>query len=185
MLMLHFLTRLARSAPQDEETETPASVVRLWPLVALGAIFIPWLLYPAVGDLLDIASVSTLWNGLWPLVIGAALALALRRWGARLPRVPEGDTVVAAEAAFRASFAWSAFFEKLDARLRRWPVAGLSLLAIALLLAQWPAMEIERPRRPFLSCLNCVQDQTLARLHGKQYFHLRLETIAVLMCRVG
>jgi formate hydrogenlyase subunit 3/multisubunit Na+/H+ antiporter MnhD subunit len=135
MLMLHFLTRLARSAPQDEETETPASVVRLWPLVALGAIFIPWLLYPAVGDLLDIASVSTLWNGLWPLVIGAALAPALRRWEARLPRVPEGDTVVAAEAAFRASFAWSAFFERLDARLRRWPVAGLSLLAIALLLA--------------------------------------------------
>ena len=89
--MLHFLTRLARSATEDEETKAPASIVRLWPAIAIGAIFIPWLLYPAVGNPLDTASVATLWDGLWPLVIGAALALALRRWEARLPRVPEGD----------------------------------------------------------------------------------------------
>jgi len=50
LLMLHFLTRLARPAAQDDETQAPASIVRLWPAVALGAIFIPWLLFPAVGN---------------------------------------------------------------------------------------------------------------------------------------
>jgi formate hydrogenlyase subunit 3/multisubunit Na+/H+ antiporter MnhD subunit len=135
LLMLHFLTRLAGTSSRDEETEAPAAIVRFWPAIAIGAIFIPWLLYPAVGDLLDIARISTLWDGLWPLVIGGALALALRRWGAGLPRIPEGDTVVAAEGPFKASFASSGFFESLDVRLRRWPAASLSLLAIALLLA--------------------------------------------------
>ena len=66
---------------------------------------------------------AKVWDGLWPIMIGAALALALRRWGASLPRIPEGDTVVAAEAAFKASFALSGFFESLDARLRQWPVS--------------------------------------------------------------
>ena len=139
LLMLHFLTRLGPTAARDEQMEPPASIVRLWPAIAIGAIIIPWLLYPAVGNLEAAVSVSKLWDGLWPLMIGAALALALRRWGARLPRIPEGDTVVAAEAAFTASFALSAFFESLDARLRQWPVAGLSLLAIALVLAAMAA----------------------------------------------
>jgi formate hydrogenlyase subunit 3/multisubunit Na+/H+ antiporter MnhD subunit len=139
LLMLHFLTHLARLAPQDEETEAPASIVRLWPAIAIGAIFIPWLLYPAAGNPLDAASVAAVWDGLWPLAIGAVLALALRRWGASLLRIPEGDTIVAAEAAFKASFALNGFFESLDARLRQWPVATLSLLAIVLLLAAMAA----------------------------------------------
>ncbi len=135
LLMLHFVTRLAGTASRDEETEAPTAIVRFWPAIAIGAIFVPWLLYPAVGNPLDAVSVAALWDGLWPIMIGAGLALALRRWGAGLPRIPEGDTVVAAEAAFNSSFALSGFFESLDARLRRWPVASLSLLAIALLLA--------------------------------------------------
>ena len=51
-----------------------------------------------------------------------------------LPRVPEGDIVVALEAAFRASYAFGAKVERLDARLRQWPAAALSLLAIAIVL---------------------------------------------------
>src|SRR5271166_5224108 len=54
-------------------------------------------------------------------MIGAVLALGLRRLGTSLPRIPEGDTVVAAEAGFRASFALGAFFESPDAAA---PVAG-------------------------------------------------------------
>ena len=139
LLMLHFLTRLGRTPAQDEQTGAPVSVVRLWPAVAVGAIVVPWLLYPAVGNLQDSVSVPKLWDGLWPLMIGAALALGLRRWWAGLPRIPEGDMVVWVEAGFTASFALSAFFENLDARLRQWPVASLSLLAIALLLAAMAA----------------------------------------------
>jgi len=139
LLMLHFVTRLAGSSSRDEETEAPASIVRFWPAIAIGAIFVPWLLYPAVGNPLDTASVATVWDGLWPIAIGAALAPALRRWGASLPRIPEGDTIVAAEAAFNSSFALGGLFERLDARLRQWPAASLSLLAIALILAAMAA----------------------------------------------
>ena len=139
LLMLHFLTRLARSARQDEDTEAPASIVRLWPAVAIGAIFILWLLYPAVGEPSGSVTIVALWDGLWPIVIGAVLALGLRRWGASLPSIPEGDTVVAAEAAFNSSFALGGLFESLDARLRQWPAASLSLLAIALILAAMAA----------------------------------------------
>src|SRR5271166_3035834 len=139
LLMLHFVTRLAATSSRDEETEAPASIVRFWPAIAIGAIFVPWLLYPAVGNPLDTASVATVWDGLWPIAIGAALAPALRRWGASLPRIPEGDTIVAAEAAFNSSFALGGLFERLDARLRQWPAASLSLLAIALILAAMAA----------------------------------------------
>jgi multicomponent Na+:H+ antiporter subunit A len=67
-------------------------------------------------------------------LIGAALAPGLWLWGNRLPRVPEGDIIVAGEAAFRASSAFGAALERMDARLRQWPAAGLSLLAIAIVL---------------------------------------------------
>ncbi len=139
LLMLHFLMRLARMEPREEAAETPSFIVRFWPAIALGAILIPWLLYPAVGELSESVTFAKLWDGLWPIIIGAALALALRRWGVNLPRVPEGDTVVAAEAAFKASFALSGFFESLDARLRQWPAASLALLTIALVLAAMAA----------------------------------------------
>ena len=139
LLMLHFLMRLARMEPREEAAETPSFIVRFWPAIALGAILIPWLLYPAVGELSESVTFAKLWDGSWPIVIGAALALALRRWGANLPRIPEGDTVVAAEAAFKASFALSGFFESLDARLRQWPAASLALLTIALVLAAMAA----------------------------------------------
>jgi formate hydrogenlyase subunit 3/multisubunit Na+/H+ antiporter MnhD subunit len=135
MLMLHFLMRLAVPTSRDEQPAVSGAIVRVWPAVALGAIFVPWLLYPGVGALSESVTVAKLWDGLWPLLVSAALALALRRWGNRFPRIPEGDTVVAAEAAFEASFALSGLFESLDARLRQWPVAGLSLLAIVLVLA--------------------------------------------------
>jgi hypothetical protein len=102
---------------------------------SLGAIFGPWLLYPAVGALSESISVAKVWDGLWPLIVGAALALGLWRWGDRLPRLPEGDTVAAVEAACKASFSVSHLFDRVDTLLRQWPAASLSLLAIALILA--------------------------------------------------
>ena len=54
----------------------------------------------------------------------------LRRWGDRLPRVPEGDIVVAGEAAFRASYVVGAALERVDVQLRQWPAAGLALVTL-------------------------------------------------------
>ncbi len=137
LLMLHFLTRLQLGFLGDGRARQ--TIGRLWPAVAICAVFLPWLVYPAVGDLSEAVTFGKVWDGLWPIMIGAGLAVGLQRWRNLLPHMPEGDTVVAAEAAFKASFGLSAFFESVDARLRRWPIGGLSLLAIALVLAAMAA----------------------------------------------
>jgi multicomponent Na+:H+ antiporter subunit A len=97
---------------------------------------VPWLMFPIVGgDFAEAVAAGTLWDALWPMLIGAALFAGLWALGEPLPRIPAGDIVVAQEAAFRASAPLAALTERLDWRLRQWPAAGLSLLTIALVLA--------------------------------------------------
>ena len=139
LLMLHFLTRLGRTPPETNRPELQSLSSGFGPQSRSARLSSPGSCIPPSAICEAAVSVSKLWDGLWPLMIGAALALALRRWGAGLPRIPEGDMVVGPRLAFTASFALSAFFESLDARLRQWPVAGLSLLAIALVLAAMAA----------------------------------------------
>ena len=133
LLMLHFLLCLARTASQERRVAAPAGFVLTWFAMAAASLVVPWLMYTVVGGhLADPLTTAALWEALWPVLAGVALALALWLWGKRLPRVPEGDMIVAAEAAVHASGALGAAFERTDARLRQWPAAGLSLLAVAL-----------------------------------------------------
>jgi formate hydrogenlyase subunit 3/multisubunit Na+/H+ antiporter MnhD subunit len=139
LLMLHFLSRL-RLATARAENVSPAGLVRLWPAVALGAIFIPWALYLAIGDSSDALALDTLWDGVWPLLIAAALAYVLVDLQDRFPRIHEGDSVVVFEKAFRKSLALGGAFAWIDVKLRQWPAAGLSLVLIALVLAAATAL---------------------------------------------
>jgi hypothetical protein len=53
-----------------------------------------------------------------------------------LPEVPEGDVVVlVAEDAKGLASATGSMLERLDGALRQWQVAGISLLAVAVVLA--------------------------------------------------
>jgi formate hydrogenlyase subunit 3/multisubunit Na+/H+ antiporter MnhD subunit len=133
-LMLHFLIRLARTAKEP----AAASPARLssWLALAVASFLVPWLLYPALGgDLVDALAAATLWDAIWPMLVGAAIAAGLWALGDPLPRIPAGDIVVAQEAAFRGLAPLGALIERLDWGLRQWPAAGLSLLTIALALA--------------------------------------------------
>jgi formate hydrogenlyase subunit 3/multisubunit Na+/H+ antiporter MnhD subunit len=134
MLMLRFVSRLPLSW-QFEATASPARLVRSWPAAALGAIFLPYLVFPFVGAFGDAMSLEKLWDGLWPILVGALLAALLARFAGRLPRIPTGDTIVLGEAAFDRALRWGAGFERLDAVFRGWPAAGLALLVITLALA--------------------------------------------------
>jgi hypothetical protein len=135
LLMLHFLSRVAQAGSAAAPSAAAEGLARHWRTIAVGAIFLPWLIYPAVGAVANGIALVNIWDGLWPVVIGAVLAIGLRRWGDRLPRVPEGDTVVVAEAAFDRGLALSAPFERIDSGLRQWTAGGLCLVGIALALA--------------------------------------------------
>ncbi len=133
-LMLVFVMRLARLPAADR---VGASRGRLWSwlALALAALLIPWLMFPAIGGPAEALEPAKLWDAVWPMLIGAPLAAGLWAVGDRLPRIPAGDIVVAEEAAFRASMPLGAVFERADRDLRKWPAAGLALLMVALALA--------------------------------------------------
>jgi formate hydrogenlyase subunit 3/multisubunit Na+/H+ antiporter MnhD subunit len=133
-LMLCFVFWLPEGAVYDA-TASPTRLVRSWPWSAAGALLLPYLLFPLIGDLGDALSLSKLWDGLWPVLVGGVLAFGLSRVADHVPRVPIGDTIVFGEAAFDRSLASGALFDRVDAIFRRWPAAGLALLTIALALA--------------------------------------------------
>jgi formate hydrogenlyase subunit 3/multisubunit Na+/H+ antiporter MnhD subunit len=133
LLMTHFLIHLAVPLPGAAQ-ECPGSLIRFWAAVALGAILLPWAFYPAVDDVSNALGFGKLLYGLWPVALGAGLALVLRRIDWSLPYVPAGDSIVMEEGAFHRLLKTGPTLEMFDARLRQWPVAGISLLLIILAL---------------------------------------------------
>jgi hypothetical protein len=134
LLMLHFLRQLAANGAA-RAGEAPVGLTLPWLAIASASIAIPWALYPAViGPVSDVLAPAALWAALWPVLVGTLLAVALRAWRPRLPPVPTGDLVVLGQRAARGVATWSVTLERADAVLRLWPVAGLSLLAVAVAL---------------------------------------------------
>ena len=136
LLMLHFLRCLAATGTDAPET-TPAGLTASWLTAAFAAVAVPWASFPLAGSGPRLAALAptALWGGLWPVLLGGAIVLALWRSGARTPPIPPGDVVVVGEATVRAAARRSGAIERFDGWLRQWPAAGLSLLALALLLA--------------------------------------------------
>nr|WP_294553860.1 proton-conducting transporter membrane subunit [uncultured Rhodopila sp.] len=138
LLMTHFLFRLAALPQQATPAALPGRLRWSWLLVAAASVLVPWALYLTVmgGSVAYALSPASLWASLWPVAVGAALAAALRHWGSRLPRVPDGDIVmlVAARVA-RVAVRTADALEWLDGALRQWPIAVLSLLAVVVILA--------------------------------------------------
>jgi multicomponent Na+:H+ antiporter subunit A len=133
-LMLVFVMRLARLTAAER---AGASRRRLWSWAALAvaALLLPWLMFPATGSAAEALEPAKFWDAISPMLVGAALAAGLWAAGDWLPRIPAGDIVVAEEAAFRASLSLGPMFERADRSLREWPAAGLALLMVALALA--------------------------------------------------
>ncbi|KAA5602587.1 complex I subunit 5 family protein [Blastochloris sulfoviridis] len=132
LLILHFVGRLAAKASGD--APMPLALRSAWIAVAMAALAVPWALAP--GDAVAKAlTAEAMWQAAWPIGIGAVLALALQRFGHRLPAVPEGDVAASGTALARLMQQGSDATARLEAHLRAWPVAGLSLLALALVLS--------------------------------------------------
>ncbi len=133
MLVLHFVHRLRRSAPDERDAAPPAGLVVPWALLAVAAVIVPWWLYLAAppGTLDNPLAPKALLAASVPMIAGALAVLALERWArGRLPRIPQGDIAVMIEPATRALSHGGAMLAALDRALRRWPAAGLALVAL-------------------------------------------------------
>ena len=134
LLMLHFLRCLHRDASRDPST-VPSPVTLLpWLAIAMASVVLPWLLFPQLAGMSwrDVSTPTGLWSACWPVLIGGMVAFLLRAW--RLPRLPEGDVLVAGQAALRAARDLGTVMEGIDRRLRQWSTAGIWLVACALLM---------------------------------------------------
>ena len=108
LLMLQFVRSLANTASRDPEATAAAELIQPWLAAAAASLVVPWTLFLAVpaGTLPDPLAPAVLWKALWPVLLGAILALALWRWVRRLPHVPAGDIVVAMDGAVKLTLAW-------------------------------------------------------------------------------
>lgn len=136
LLMIHFLFRLVPSASANPDAAAPGGLTWPWLVTALASIAVPWALYPTVasGGWPDVLAPAVVWAALWPMALGAVLAAGLWRWGSCLPSVPEGDVVVMGAGAMRTARVWGDALERAEWLLRQWPVAGVLLLALVIIL---------------------------------------------------
>ncbi|UZF93653.1 complex I subunit 5 family protein [Bosea sp. NBC_00550] len=135
-LMLHFLMIVRRDTLDNQVSLPPPGQLVPWLVVVAAAFVIPWSLYPAISDeaLASLLQPEALWKVLWPMLLGAAVMLFVQRLPRRLGMIPEGDIVVLAQAGGPFVRGFSNGVAEIDAYLRRWPVAGLGLIALAILL---------------------------------------------------
>lgn len=136
LLMLHFLRCLWAVRSADAAASAAPGLRAPWLVLALAAIVLPWAIYLnlPLGTVAEVLAPKALWATTWPVLVGAALALALARWGQGLPAIPAGDITVAIDAALRTAARAGAALTRADAWLRQWPVAGASLLLAAVAL---------------------------------------------------
>jgi formate hydrogenlyase subunit 3/multisubunit Na+/H+ antiporter MnhD subunit len=136
LLMLHFVSRLGRIPADEPEACAPAGLLVPWLALAAAAIAVPWALSATVVGVTgtDVVQPKALGDALWPIGVGVVLAVLLGRFASRMPCVPEGDLIVLAAPAARRAGGWADALERVDRSLREWPVAGVSLLALAILL---------------------------------------------------
>lgn len=135
-LMLHFLLILRRDTAGRPAGAIPPGQLTPWLVVTAASLVIPWSLYPAVSGetVAGLLRPDALWKVTWPMLLGVVAMVVVQRWPRRLGAIPEGDIVVLAEAGRPLAQGLSSRIGDIDAPLRRWPVAGFGLIALAILL---------------------------------------------------
>jgi formate hydrogenlyase subunit 3/multisubunit Na+/H+ antiporter MnhD subunit len=136
LLMLHFWFRLTETRSASPGARATAGLLVPWLLMASAAVALPLMLAPGLMGVTVAESLDpkNLWVASWPVLLGIVLVLVLRRFGAALPRVPEGDLVVLGVGVARTGRAVGDGIERVEWRLRDWSTAGVALLVLAILV---------------------------------------------------
>ena len=136
LLMLHFLRRMWSGSEQAEIAEAPA-LVWPWLATALAAAVLPWMLFSSVTNdsLRSALAPAEIWEALWPVLWAPSQAWRSGVGPVLPPRTPAGDLLAADKGLLRLASASGAAMEKIDGRLREWPLASALLLGLAIILS--------------------------------------------------
>jgi hypothetical protein len=132
LLMLYFIDCLMKARPQNDGEPAPAGLTLPWLVMIFAAIVVPSALLPSAipSQPSDLFGAWNLWDAIWPILTGGACAIVWR-YRRQKPHLPsEGTRLIA-----NATRACTSAFERTEAILRQWQSAGISLLAITVLLA--------------------------------------------------
>jgi formate hydrogenlyase subunit 3/multisubunit Na+/H+ antiporter MnhD subunit len=135
LLMLHFVRRVWKSPPLREEA-WGSGTIGPWLIVTMVSAVIPpfYFLTTAPEDWSQF-SYRLFWEFLLPVLVGVVVAALLGRWIDRAPQASEGDVAVFIQRALRPFGSVGSYIEEAEKVLQRWPVAGATLLAIAMTIA--------------------------------------------------
>jgi hypothetical protein len=134
-LMLYFVNCLTKIVPQNRRAPTPIGLIAPWFTMIVYAIAIPWILFSTVaGQEFGGFTLSDLWSAVWPILIGCALAFAWWRRPLDARRPPKVDLAAGWDFVRSAIGDCATLVERAEAILHRWQAAGISLLAITVLL---------------------------------------------------
>ncbi|MBK5962669.1 NADH-quinone oxidoreductase subunit J [Thiocystis minor] len=139
--------------PSGQVVARPGRAQELVVLALALAALLLGLLPPALFDLVGVgragldasAAVSTamagafgwskLWGDVWPILVVGLLVLGMLPWPDRQANASERLAATTSSVTGHWAAALGAILERADRGLRKWPVAGLSLLVLALALA--------------------------------------------------
>ena len=135
LLMLHFVRCLGAVATTDSNARAPGPLRGAWLAMVVVSLAVPWVLYLRipVGSLPEALAPAALWSALWPVLVGAALAIGWSRWGKTVPSVPVGDVGGLLRGLQRGGAGAARIAVCTDAFVRGWSVSCLTLLLAALL----------------------------------------------------
>ncbi len=135
LLMFHFMNRLAGIIRNDP---TSVGLTLPWLCTFVAAIIFPWVLFPAAisGQAFEeIFNAGNLSTATWPILLGGLLAIGYGIWTYQ-PRTPtDADFGAEFDLIQSAAKIFGTAVERADSVLRRWQFAGISLLAITIVLA--------------------------------------------------
>jgi hypothetical protein len=136
LLMFHFLRRLRGTVVRPGTEIAPLRLAAPWLALLVASVAIPWGLYVGLGlgTVSFVLSPDVLWSASWPVLLGFLLSRELPGLERRLPAIPPGDIIGLAGGAGRLAEGLGAGAERLDGVLRLWPVAGVALLGLAVVL---------------------------------------------------
>jgi formate hydrogenlyase subunit 3/multisubunit Na+/H+ antiporter MnhD subunit len=137
LLMLHFLHRLHAGIAYQSTTPPSARLVAVWLTVAVAAVAVPSVLFPAIGGASwsDALSPGELWSASWPILAGGVLAAVLWSWRTHPPRIPEGDVLAIGERCAPAVRSMGATLERAESALSQWTSASMCVVLLVLLMA--------------------------------------------------